>query len=362
MDKNYITLIISPIISLLLVLMLTPFFRKIAFKINFVDKPNYRKSHFTAIPLIGGFMVFLCSTIALTISKIVEPDFQQISPLIIGSFILLVMGIIDDKVNLKATLKLVVQLGVAVFVYFSGIKIESMFGILGINEIPEIFKFILTVLIITGTVNAFNLSDGIDGLAGGLAIIGFTAFSIIALVHQQYLFASLFLTIIGALIGFLKYNLSKKSKIFMGDAGSLFLGYILVVSGIMLIQESTNTPDITRTLSTVIGVLILPVIDSIRVYRKRIQKGFSPFRADKTHLHHLLLGLKFEHKKATLIIVITAISLLLFSIFAGEFISNTATIILLLFLFSVISRFLSMNNEINEWRKKIHELENDNRS
>ena len=148
----------------------------------------------------------------------------------------------------------------------------------------------------------------------------------------------------------------------MGDAGSLFLGYILVVSGIMLIQESTNTPDITRTLSTVIGVLILPVIDSIRVYRKRIQKGFSPFRADKTHLHHLLIGLKLDHKKATLIIVITAITLLLLSIFAGEYFSNTTTIVILLFLFSVISRFLSMNNEINEWRKKIRELENDNHS
>ena len=359
MNTNYIILVISPLIALVLVLALTPFVRKIAFKFNFVDKPNYRKSHFTSIPLIGGFMVFVCSTIALTVSKMYDPDFNQISPLIIGSFILLVMGIVDDKVNLRASLKLIIQLGIAVFVYFSGIKIESLFGILGVNEIPEFLKFILTVLIITGTVNAFNLSDGIDGLAGGLAIIGFTSFSIIALVHQQYLFASLFLTIIGALIGFLKYNLSKKSKIFMGDAGSLFLGYILVVSGIMLIQEATNTPDITRTLSTVIGVLILPVIDSIRVYRKRIQKGFSPFRADKTHLHHLLLGLKLDHKKATLIIVITAVTLLLISLFAGTIFSNTATIILLLFLFSVVSRFLSMNNEINEWRKKIHELEND---
>ena len=362
MEKNYIILIISPLIALILVLVLTPIFRKVAFKINFVDKPNYRKSHFTAIPLIGGFMVFLASTIALTISKFFEPDFQQISPLIIGSFVLLVMGIIDDKVNLRASIKLVIQLGVAIFVYLSGIKIESLFGILGVYEIPDFLKFTLTVLIITGTVNAFNLSDGIDGLAGGLAIIGFTSFSIIALIHKQYLFASLFLTIIGALIGFLKFNLSKKRKIFMGDAGSLFLGYILVVSGIMLIQESNKTSDITRTLSTVIGVLILPVIDSIRVYRQRIQKGFSPFRADKTHLHHLLLGLKLEHKKATLVIVITAVTLLLISLFAGTIFSNTATIILLLFLFSIISRFLSMNNEINEWRKKIHELENDNRS
>jgi len=355
--KQIYYVFLSPIISLLLVLILTPILRKLAYKINFVDKPNYRKSHFTPVPLIGGFVVFLSTAIAISISLKLDPNFIKIIPVIIGAFSLLVMGMIDDKINLRPILKLVIQLIVSYYIYLSGIKIESLFGILWINELPEFVKMLITVVAITGTVNAFNLADGIDGLAGGLAIIGFTAFAIISIILRNYTFAILFLTIIGALIGFLNFNLSKKRKIFMGDAGSLFLGFILVVSGIVLIQSTMNTSDISMTFSTVVGVLILPVIDSLRVYRKRIKKGKSPFKADRTHLHHLLLNLKLEHKKATLIIVVAVVLLLSVSIFTGVFLSNTANIIVLLVLFAVVTRILSLNDEINEWRDKIKELE-----
>ena len=118
-----------------------------------------------------------------------------------------------------------------------------------------------------------------------------------------------------------------------------------------------NTSDISMTFSTVVGVLILPVIDSLRVYRKRIKKGKSPFKADRTHLHHLLLNLKLEHKKATLIIVVAVVLLLSVSIFTGVFLSNTANIIVLLLLFAIVTRILSLNDEINEWRDKIKDLE-----
>jgi UDP-GlcNAc:undecaprenyl-phosphate GlcNAc-1-phosphate transferase len=350
-------LIAAPLTSLLLVLLLTPFFRKLAIKINFVDKPNYRKAHFTPIPLVGGFSIFICSSIVLAFSIHGNDEFRQIIPIIIGAFVLLVMGLIDDKINLKAIFKLIIQLLVAYYIYLCGIKIDTLFGILWIDELPEFVKLLLTVIVITGTVNAFNLSDGIDGLAGGLAIIGFTAFSIIAILLNHHVLAILYLTIIGALIGFLKYNLSKKNKIFMGDAGSLFLGFILVVSGIMLLQYAVSTPNISKTFSVVVGVLILPVIDSIRVYRKRIVKGYSPFRADKTHLHHLLLNLKLDHKKATLIIVITVVTLVLISIFSGSYFSNTAGILIILFLFATVTKLLSINDDINDWLKKMKDLE-----
>lgn len=351
-------LLLSPIIALVFVLAITPILRQLAFKLNFTDKPNFRKSHVTPVPLIGGFVVFLGITLALFLTTKYTADFKEIIPIIIGSLVLLIMGLIDDKVNLKAIYKLIVQLALAYYVYLSGIKINSLFGIFWIDELPEIVKLILTVLVIAGTVNAFNLSDGIDGLAGGLAIIGFSAFSIIAYILNNYVLVLLFLTIVGALAGFLHYNLSKKRKIFMGDAGSLFLGFILVVSGIMLIQSSTSTTHVSKTFSTVVGVLILPVIDSIRVYRRRIKKGNSPFKADKTHLHHLLLNLKLEHKKATLIIVFTALGLLGLSIVTGIFISYTANILILLVIFAIVTRILSLNDEINEWRDKIKDLEN----
>jgi UDP-GlcNAc:undecaprenyl-phosphate GlcNAc-1-phosphate transferase len=350
-------LIGAPLISLLLVLILTPLFRKIAVKINFVDKPNNRKAHFTPIPLVGGFTVFVSSAIVLSFSIHGNDEFKQIIPIIIGAFVLLIMGLIDDKINLKAIFKLIIQLLVSYYIYLCGIKVDTLFGILWIEELPEIIKLLLTVIIITGTVNAFNLSDGIDGLAGGLAIIGFTAFSIIAIILNHHVLAILFLTIIGALIGFLKYNLSKKNKIFMGDAGSLFLGFILVVSGIMLLKYAVSTPNISKTFSVVIGVLILPVIDSIRVYRKRIQKGYSPFRADKTHLHHLLLNLKLDHKKASLVIIITVVSLVLITIFSGSYFSNTISILIILILFGIVTKLLHINDEINDWMKRMKDLE-----
>ena len=307
---------------------------------------------------MGGISIFLASTLTLLIDVNYNSELEQLYPLFIGSLVLLVVGVIDDKINVSAIIKLIIQLGLAYFVYSSGIKVGSLFGIFGINELPETVKFILTILVITGTVNAFNLTDGIDGLAAGLAIIGFSAYTIIAIMLYKFLLALLFLTIMGALIGFLNFNLSKKNKIFLGDAGSLFLGYILVVTGLILINTSINTSDLPVVLSTVIGVLILPVIDSMRVYTRRIKKGYSPFRADKTHLHHLLINLKIAHGSASIIIVIAAISLLLLSIFTGSFFSHTVTIILLLILFVVFSNLLSLNNEINEWTKKNKELEN----
>jgi UDP-GlcNAc:undecaprenyl-phosphate GlcNAc-1-phosphate transferase len=349
--------LLSPISALVLVLILTPLLRKIALKINFVDKPNYRKSHFTPVPLIGGIMVFLCSAIVLAFSIHKNEEFRQIIPIILGAFVLLVMGIIDDKINLKAIFKLVIQLLVSYYIFLSGIRIESLFGIFWIEKLPELGSLILTVIVITGTVNAFNLSDGIDGLAGGLAIIGFSAFAILAFLLNHYVLMIMYFTIIGALIGFLNYNLSKKYKIFMGDAGSLFLGFILVVSGIMLLQSATSTPNFSKVFSTIIGVLILPVIDSIRVYWRRIKKGYSPFRADKTHLHHLLLNLKLNHKKATLIIVITVLSLLCLSIFSGSYFSYTTNIFVLLIIFAVVTRLLALNDEINDWLRKMKDLE-----
>jgi UDP-GlcNAc:undecaprenyl-phosphate GlcNAc-1-phosphate transferase len=335
-----------PFIAFFLVLFITPFVRGLAIKFGLVDKPNYRKSHYTPIPVMGGISIFLASTVTLLIDVNYNSELEQLYPLFIGSLVLLVVGVIDDKINVSAIIKLIIQLGLAYF------------GIFGINELPETVKFILTILVITGTVNAFNLTDGIDGLAAGLAIIGFSAYTIIAIMLYKFLLALLFLTIMGALIGFLNFNLSKKNKIFLGDAGSLFLGYILVVTGLILINTSINTSDLPVVLSTVIGVLILPVIDSMRVYTRRIKKGYSPFRADKTHLHHLLINLKIAHGSASIIIVIAAISLLLLSIFTGSFFSHTVTIILLLILFVVFSNLLSLNNEINEWTKKNKELEN----
>jgi UDP-GlcNAc:undecaprenyl-phosphate GlcNAc-1-phosphate transferase len=355
--KNFLIFSLFPLASLLLSFILIPLFRKAALKVGFVDKPNFRKKHFTPIPLVGGISVFISSAIIIGFISNKNQDFKTLIPVFIGAFVLLIMGIIDDKLNLKALYKLLIQILVSYYIYLSGIKIDSLYGILWVNELPEYASMLITIIVITGTVNAFNLSDGIDGLAGGIAILGFSAFSIISIILNHYVLAILYLTFIGSLIGFLRFNLSKKHKVFMGDAGSLFLGFILVVSGIMLLQFSSSTANITKTFSVVVGVLIIPVFDSIRVYFKRIKKGYSPFRADRTHLHHLLINLKLDHKKATFSIVILVLTLIIISIFSSSYFSKTFTLVIILLIFGIITKLLSLNDEINDWLKKMKEIE-----
>jgi UDP-GlcNAc:undecaprenyl-phosphate GlcNAc-1-phosphate transferase len=146
-------------------------------------------------------------------------------------------------------------------------------------------------------------------------------------------------------------------KIFMGDAGSLVLGFILVVSGIFLIQSAQGTSNISITLAIVIGVLFLPVADSLRVYRRRIKTGYSPFRADKTHLHHLVLFLGFKHKRASSLIILSSMLLVVFCVVFTNVFNVTITILSIFVLFVLLSYFLGVSNELKTWKENIQKLE-----
>jgi UDP-GlcNAc:undecaprenyl-phosphate GlcNAc-1-phosphate transferase len=162
----------------------------------------------------------------------------------------------------------------------------------------------------------------------------------------------MYLTIIGSIVGFLRFNFSKKSKIFMGDAGSLLLGFILVVSGIYLLNlsyqtEKTNNPQ-----------FLVPVLDSLRVYRSRIKRGSSPFKADKTHIHHLFLFIGISHKKTTLVISTASVSIALISASLCGILSITWGILIGSLLFAIFFIVLAINQTVMEWRKKVEHLEN----
>lgn len=349
--------LLIPILSLVLVLILVMPLRRFAIQLNLVDKPNFRKVHQNSVPLIGGILVIISSGMSLLISTEFSNIFSDYSVMLIGSFIFLVVGVIDDKMEIRSLLKLIIQIAVAYFAFESGIKIESLYGVFGIYEIPLTVQYILTLLIIVGVMNAFNLMDGIDGLSSGLAIIGLSIFSIIAFKLGLSYLVMLFLSLIGGLLGFLRFNLSIKHKIFMGDAGSLVLGFIMVISGIIMIQSAQNTPDLSVTLATVIGVLALPVADSLRVYRKRIKTGYSPFRPDRTHFHHLVLLLGFKHKWASLFTIFISSCLIIISVLFGTFLNVTIAIITIILIFIIVSKILFLNYQINDWKSKMKQLE-----
>ncbi len=350
--------ILSPVAALLFTYILIPVFRKLALKIQLVDKPNKRKVHHIPVPLIGGVSISIATTLALMLSLPLDLEVYKYKNVFIAPFILLLMGLIDDKVDLRASVKLSIQLILAHFVFEQGIKIESLHGLMGIYDLAPWAQYIFTVVVVTGVVNAFNLMDGIDGLAAGIAILGFIVFGILSFITGQMMMALVFFTLIGSLISFLRFNLSKHQKIFMGDAGSIVIGFVLVVSSISLLQASRGNEHHSLVILGVISVLFVPVADSLRVYRRRAKSGKSPFSADKTHLHHLILSAGLQHKRTTLLIL-AIISLLMVLGFLGfNLLGLTFSILLMFLVFFALTRAFKFNNQLNHWKNHIKTLEN----
>lgn len=344
-------------LSFLLTLILIPIIKKIAVKVQLVDQPNYRKVHSTPVPLIGGISITISVFLLVLISGNRLAFLMEYLPIITSGLVLLIVGVIDDMIEVGAKYKLAVQLLLSLIIAFSGIRISSLYGLFGIYEIAVWAQFTLTIIVITGVVNAFNLMDGVDGLVGGLSILGFTMFLLASIYFNDYYLGKISVIFIGAIAGFLRFNLSKK-KIFMGDSGSLFLGFVLVTLGIKFMEEQGNAQN-----GSAYGFLLLvsffsiPVLDSLRVYLGRIKQGNSPFQADKSHLHHLLLSAGLTHKKIALTVV--SFSMILFFIGFGlkSYQSTSIIILLIMIVFWTIVRILLMINSLHQWRVTLKNLE-----
>jgi UDP-GlcNAc:undecaprenyl-phosphate GlcNAc-1-phosphate transferase len=345
------------VLSLLLSLLYTPVLKKIAIKLNLVDRPNFRKIHFTSIPLIGGISIAFSVLTVIFISGNIMLCKEYLS-IFSASFTVLIIGIIDDKNDIRAKYKLAIQLILSFIIALSGIRIFSFYGLFGVYEIAVWLQYLITILIITGVVNAFNLIDGVDGLLGSLSLLGFTMFLLASIYFKDYYLGLLSVIFIGAIIGFLKFNLSKE-KIFMGDSGSLFLGFILVTLGIQLLgkQEIHKEYNYAYVFMILIAFFSIPVLDSLRVYMGRIKRGKSPFMADKSHLHHLLLGAGLTHKRIALAVII--LCLIFFSLGFGLISSYSTTLIIfsIMIVFWFLIRLLLAINNLQKWIQIIKKIE-----
>jgi len=347
-------------LSLILALVFIPVIRNIAIKVHLVDKPNYRKVHSTAIPLVGGISIALAVFTSIFVSGYRFSFLKEYLPILASAMVLLFVGVIDDKKDISAKYKLIIQFLLALIIAFSGTRITSLYGIFGVYQIVIWQQYLVTILIITGVVNAFNLMDGVDGLIGGLSLLGFLLFLLIAIYFKDYNLAFSSTLFIGAILGFLRFNLSRE-KIFMGDSGSLFIGFILISQAISFLQKhkigNQQSPG-SYTVVLLILFFLIPVLDSLRVYMGRIKRGNSPFSADKSHLHHLFLGVGCSHKKTTLMIGIIVTFLLLIETTLQSFVSITLIIASSIITFSIIVRILLMINNLHRWRFRLKDLEN----
>lgn len=283
------------IAALVLALVFVPLAMKLAYKIGAVDKPNARKVHTKIMPRMGGLGIYLAYIIVILATQKMN---MQLAGLLLGSTILVVLGIFDDMKDLNAKFKLLIQILAAVIVMAFGVRIEFMTNVFGGGAIYlDILSLPITLLWIVGITNAINLIDGLDGLAGGIATIAALSMAVVGWIYGQYLMASMAIILAGATMGFLRYNFHP-AKVFMGDTGSLFLGFNLSVLAIMGVAKSVTF----ISLAAPVLVLGVPIFDTFFAILRRKMNHKPIFAADKDHLHHRLLGMGFSHRKTVLII------------------------------------------------------------
>ncbi|MDL5040046.1 glycosyltransferase family 4 protein [Heyndrickxia coagulans] len=280
-------------ICFMLTILLTPLIKKLAIRIGAVDKPNQRKVHMKVMPRLGGLAIFI-SFIAGVL--LLQPDSPHSLPILLGSLIIVLTGIIDDIRELSPRVKLMGQLAAALVVVLSGIHVEFINLPFGGQLEFGIFSIPLTILWIVGVTNAINLIDGLDGLAAGVSSIALLTISGMAIIMGDVYVTVLGLILMASTIAFLFYNFYP-AKIFMGDTGALFLGYMISVLSLLGFKNVTF-------ISLIIPALILgvPISDTFfAIIRRLVHK--QPLSApDKSHLHHCLLRLGFSHRQVVLII------------------------------------------------------------
>lgn len=282
-------------------------------KINrLYDIPNARKVHHSAIPRLGGIcflpsMLITFGLILLIHSFINGENIMSLSMwtcmFLLGLSLIYFVGIVDDIAGLKPHTKFIAQIVAASMLPISNLYINNLYGLFGIYEIPLTIGYPLTVFIVVFIINAFNLIDGIDGLAAGLGVLSLVGFLGYFVLNGIYMYALFIAGLIGVLVAYLYFNMfgdaEKNRKIFMGDSGSLTLGYILAFLFVKTIMDNPNVMPFRKdSLLVAYTLLLVPCFDVVRVSLKRVRTGKPIFQADKNHIHHKLMRSGFNQHQA----------------------------------------------------------------
>jgi UDP-GlcNAc:undecaprenyl-phosphate/decaprenyl-phosphate GlcNAc-1-phosphate transferase len=278
-----------------------PVIIKVAEEKKLYDEPDdVRKLHIKPIPSLGGLGIFIGFSLCvlLTVNFAAVPEFQYY----MASFLIIYfVGIKDDILILSAFKKFAGQLVVAgILMFFGNLLIDDMQGFLGVGKIPVEWSYLLTLFTIVVIINAFNLIDGVDGLAGTLGLLSCTVFGTFFLINGNLPYAILGYGFAGSILAFLIYNF-QPARIFMGDTGSLLLGLVNSILVIKFIETGAHYTAYPISAAPAIGIaiMLIPLMDTLRVFGIRIFKGRSPFSPDRNHIHHLLLDRGMNHRNVT---------------------------------------------------------------
>lgn len=354
MTINYTYIIIAFSISLVFSLICTPLVVRLCNMYGLFDIPNARKVHKYSIPRLGGtlFMPSLGLSAIITLLIMyqdINKDFQiglSNVMMVVGAIMIYLIGIFDDLKGMKATHKFIIQTMAAMIFPLCNLMISNLHGLFGIHEIPLWIGYPLTVFIILLIVNAINLIDGIDGLASGLAFLILASFAYLYYELDALLFSIISISLAGATLAFFFFNMYGKVgrlKTFMGDSGSLFLGYVIAYLAIkyQMSQEPIGFPYREESLLISFTLVFIPCIDVIRVALWRKFNGKAMFEPDKTHIHHRIMQMGFDMHQtlATIITLFISICFINYGLYVGGL--ETAYIVGLdIFIYSVFIWFV----------------------
>jgi len=287
--------VMALLVALVVSFLMTPLVKTFAYKVGAIDVPkDARRMHKVPTPRLGGLAIFFGFMVSILLFVKITPEMKSI---LLGAVIIVVLGVVDDIMALPAMLKFVVQIVAALIPALGGVRIlafsnpnvfsEELYWVLGSLSIP------FTVLWIVALTNAVNLIDGLDGLANGVSAISATTVLVIALMGNQVQVSIVMAALVGACVGFMPYNMNP-AKMFMGDTGATFLGYILATMSIQGLFKYY------AVISFVVPFLILglPIFDTAFAFIRRIAHGQSPMHADRSHIHHRLIDMGLNQKQA----------------------------------------------------------------
>lgn len=328
-------------ISVLIAGILIPKIILIAFRRNLFDEIDERKIHRGVVPRLGGiaffpaFLFSLTLVVALNLRLGSAPMIDAIGGAFVPIYfeicaiiLLYLVGIADDFIGVRYMAKFVVQIVCAILLACSGMYIDNLYGILWLNELPDVLAWLFSILVTVYVVNAINLIDGIDGLASGLSSIALIFYAVVFFNGGEFIYSLLAVASAGTLFPFFYYNVfgdvTKQKKIFMGDTGALTTGMVLVFCAIavMCAKPDFLTVDYNPAI-VALSPLIVPCFDVFRVYFHRVKKGRNPFLPDKCHIHHKILALGMNQAAALLTILGVSIAFIGINVLVSPFTNPT---------------------------------------
>lgn len=357
-DYHLIVLALTFLVSFFLTRLAMPWLLNLCRRRGLYDMPNERKVHSNKIPRLGGLLFAPCMSIGMIVGYVVLSYFEKNSEvpvfrlstviLMVGLFLIFLIGIFDDLFGLKASFKFLVQFTATVFMPLCGLYINNFYGFCGIYEIPIWVSYPLTVFVCLLIVNSINLIDGIDGLSSGLSLIALGAFAALFWGLEVTSYTMLAVGLMGTIVAFFLFNVfgseEKGTKTFMGDTGSLVLGYALAYLSIKFAMHNPLIfPHRPEALLLAYTLLLVPCFDLVRVAIGRLLRRQGIFHPDKTHIHHLCLAAGFSMRQSLLLILGLQLVLNAFNLI-GFFIVGFSSTLIVVIDIAVFTSFVAWMN------------------